>query len=94
MAVDYLSAINSSGSGLNISQIVTSLVEAETAPEQDSIKNTENKFNESNNKNDISKKDMNELVSDKSEEVPIELALEKPKPKMMVFKPKNNEKKT
>ena len=62
--------------------------------EQDSIKNTENKFDESNNKNDISKKDMNELVSDKSEEVPIELALEKPKPKMMVFKPKNNEKKT
>ena len=58
--------------------------------EQDSIKNTENKFDESNNKNDISKKDMNELVSDKSEETPIELALEKPKPKMMVFKPKNN----
>ena len=62
--------------------------------EQDSIKNTENKFDESNNKNDISKKDMNELVSDKSEEVPIELSLEKPKPKMMVFKPKNHEKKT
>ena len=62
--------------------------------EQDSIKITENKFDESNNKNDISKKDMNESLSDKSEEVPIELALEKPKPKMMVFKPKNNEKKT
>ena len=62
--------------------------------EQDSVKITENKFEESNNKNDISKKDMNELVSDKSEETPIELALEKPKPKMMVFKPKNNEKKT
>ena len=61
--------------------------------EQDSVKITENKFEESNNKNDISKKDMNELVSDKSEEVTIELALEKPKPKMMVFKPKNNEKK-
>ena len=62
--------------------------------EQDSIKITENKFDESNNKNDISKKDMNELVSDKSEDTPIEVALEKPKPKMMVFKPKNNEKKT
>ena len=62
--------------------------------EQDSIKITENKFDESNNKNDISKKDMNESVSDKSEDIPIEVALEKPKPKMMVFKPKNNEKKT
>lgn len=37
MAVDYLSSINTSGSGLNISQIVSSLVEAETAPEQSSI---------------------------------------------------------
>ena len=62
--------------------------------EQDSVKITENKFDESNNKNDISKKDMNESVSDKSEDTPIEVALEKPKPKMMVFKPKNNEKKT
>ena len=62
--------------------------------EQDSVKITENKFEESNNKNDISKKDMNESVSDKSEDTPIEVALEKPKPKMMVFKPKNNEKKT
>ena len=62
--------------------------------EQDSVKITENKFDESNNKNDISKKDMNESVSDKSEDIPIEVALEKPKPKMMVFKPKNNEKKT
>ena len=62
--------------------------------EQDSIKITENKFDESNNKNDISKKDMNESVSDKSEDTPIEVALEKPKPKMMVFKPINNEKKT
>ena len=62
--------------------------------EQDSIKITENKLDESNNKNDISKKDMNESVSDKSEDTPIEVALEKPKPKMMVFKPKNNEKKT
>ena len=62
--------------------------------EQDSVKITENKFEESNNKNDISKKDMNELVSDKSEDTPIEVALEKPKPKMMVFKPINNEKKT
>ena len=63
--------------------------------EQDSInKITKNKFDESNNKNDISKKDMNESVSDKSEDTPIEVALEKPKPKMMVFKPINNEKKT
>ena len=29
MAVDYLSAINSSGSGLNITQIVDGLVDAE-----------------------------------------------------------------
>ena len=42
MAVDYLSAINSSGSGLNISQIVSSLVEAETAPEQSRINNNIN----------------------------------------------------
>ena len=62
--------------------------------EQDSVKITENKFEESNNKNDISKKEMNELVSNKSEDTPIEVALEKPKPKMMVFKPINNEKKT
>jgi len=32
MAVDYLSAINKQGSGLNVTQIVDSLVEAETAP--------------------------------------------------------------
>jgi flagellar hook-associated protein 2 len=32
MAVDYLSAINKQGSGLNITQIVDSLVQAETAP--------------------------------------------------------------
>ena len=32
MAVDYLSAINKQGSGLNITQIVDSLVAAETAP--------------------------------------------------------------
>jgi len=37
MAVDYLSAINQGGSGLNITQIVDSLVEAETAPEKDKI---------------------------------------------------------
>lgn len=34
MAVDYLSALNSSGSGLNITQIVDSLVDAETNPER------------------------------------------------------------
>ncbi len=32
MAVDYLSAINKQGSGLNITQIVDSIVQAETAP--------------------------------------------------------------
>ena len=37
MAVDYLSAINRQGSGLNISEIVNSLVEAETAPQVDRI---------------------------------------------------------
>ena len=37
MAVDYLSAINSSGSGLNITQIVDSLVEAEKAPQESLI---------------------------------------------------------
>ena len=34
MAVDYLSALNTSGSGLNITQIVDSLVEAETNPQR------------------------------------------------------------
>ena len=37
MAVDYLSALNSKGSGLNITQIVDSLVEAETLPKKESI---------------------------------------------------------
>jgi len=32
MTVDYLSAINKQGSGLNITQIVDSIVQAETAP--------------------------------------------------------------
>ena len=36
-SVDYLSAINTKGSGLNVTQIVDSLVEAETAPEKNSI---------------------------------------------------------
>ena len=39
MAVDYLSAINQNGSGLNITQIVDSLVEAEQAPQEDQIQN-------------------------------------------------------
>ena len=34
MAVDYISAINQNGSGLNITQIVESLVEAETKPKK------------------------------------------------------------
>lgn len=37
MTVDYLSALNSSGSGLNITQIVDSLVEAEQAPKENVI---------------------------------------------------------
>ena len=32
MSVDYISALNKQGSGLNITQIVDSLVQAETAP--------------------------------------------------------------
>ena len=35
--VDYVSAINQNGSGLNTSQIVESLVQAETAPVRNSI---------------------------------------------------------
>ena len=37
MAVDYISALNQNGSGLNLTQIVESLVEGETKPKQDSI---------------------------------------------------------
>ena len=37
MAVDYLSAINQRGSGLNVTQIVDSLVEAEKAPQENQI---------------------------------------------------------
>ena len=37
MAVDYLSTINSNGSGLNISQIVDSLVQAEVQPKRSLI---------------------------------------------------------
>ncbi len=36
-SVDYLSALNTKGSGLNITQIVDSLVEAEVAPQQNAI---------------------------------------------------------
>ncbi len=39
MAVDYLSTINQGGSGLNITQIVDSLVEAEKTPQENSIQN-------------------------------------------------------
>ena len=45
MAVDYISALNQNGSGLNLTQIVESLVEAETAPKKESI----NKKIEENN---------------------------------------------
>ena len=37
MSVDYISALNQNGSGLNITQIVDSLVEAETAPQKERI---------------------------------------------------------
>ena len=37
MAVDYLSTLNSKGSGLNITQIVDSLVDAEKIPQKDII---------------------------------------------------------
>ncbi len=37
MAVDYLSAINQGGSGLNVTQIVDSLVQAEQAPQENQI---------------------------------------------------------
>lgn len=37
MTVDYLSAINQGGSGLNVTQIVDSLVEAEQAPKESQI---------------------------------------------------------
>ena len=49
------------------------------------------KVDESNTKNDILVKDVQELVPHKLEEIPLEVALEKPKPKMMVFKPKDND---
>ena len=45
MAVDYISALNQNGSGLNITQIVDSLVEAETTPEKERL----NKKIEENN---------------------------------------------
>ena len=37
MAVDYISALNQNGSGLNLTQIVDSLVEAETTPAKERI---------------------------------------------------------
>ena len=37
MPVDYLSALNTKGSGLNITQIVDSLVDAEVAPKKDAL---------------------------------------------------------
>ena len=43
MAVDYLSTLNSKGSGLNITQIVDSLVDAEKIPQKDII---EDKINQ------------------------------------------------
>ena len=45
MAVDYLSAINRQGSGLNITELVDSLVEAETAPQVDKIQKDIDKRN-------------------------------------------------
>ena len=43
MAVDYLSALNSQGSGLNITQIVDGLVEAEVAPKRNLVSNSQSK---------------------------------------------------
>ena len=43
MAVDYLSALNSSGSGLNVTQIVDSLVAAEIEPQRELISKSQNK---------------------------------------------------
>jgi flagellar hook-associated protein 2 len=37
MAIDYLSTLNTKGSGLNITQIVDSLVEADVAPKKDNL---------------------------------------------------------
>ena len=37
MAIDYLSALNTKGSGLNITQIVDSLVQADVAPKKDNL---------------------------------------------------------
>ena len=45
MTVDYLSALNTKGSGLNITQIVDSLVNAEKVPQKDII---ETKISEKN----------------------------------------------
>lgn len=45
MSVDYLSALNSKGSGLNITQIVDSLVQAETAPQKDLLQDKIDKRN-------------------------------------------------
>ena len=47
MSVDYLSAINTSGSGLNITQIVDSLVDAEKSPQESIIQDKIEKKNTS-----------------------------------------------
>ena len=49
------------------------------------------KSNENNNKNDTSETDNQKLALEITESVPLETAQEKPKPKMMVFKPKDND---
>ena len=46
MSVDYLSALNKQGSGLNITQIVDSLVQAETAPLSSQIEQKIEKSNQ------------------------------------------------
>lgn len=43
MAVDYLSTLNTSGSGLNVTQIVDSLVAAEIQPQRELISKSQNK---------------------------------------------------
>ena len=49
------------------------------------------KSNENNNKNDTSETDNQKLALEITESVPLETIPEKPKPKMMVFKPKDND---
>ena len=55
------------------------------------VKISHDKSNENNNKNDTSETDNQKLALEITESVPLETIPEKPKPKMMVFKPKDND---